>query len=74
VTLTINTGVTTAIVGRVGCGSTLVNLLMRLDLPDAGRITYGGKDIEEYDLVEWRKTFTYVPQHPKLRNKTLIEI
>jgi hypothetical protein len=20
------------------------------------RITYGGKDIEEYDLVEWRKT------------------
>jgi ABC-type multidrug transport system fused ATPase/permease subunit len=74
VTLTINAGVTTAIVGRVGCGkSTLVNLLMRLDLPDAGRITYGGKDIEEYDLTEWRETFTYVPQHPKLRNKTLIE-
>lgn len=73
VDLTISSGVTTAIVGRVGCGkSTLISLLMRLDLPDAGRITYGGKDIEEYSLREWRETFTYVPQHPKLRNKSLL--
>jgi ABC-type bacteriocin/lantibiotic exporter with double-glycine peptidase domain len=74
VDLTIHAGVTTALVGRVGCGkSTLVNLLMRLDLPDAGRILYGGKDIEEYSLSEWRDIFTYVPQSPKLRNRSLIE-
>jgi ABC-type multidrug transport system fused ATPase/permease subunit len=34
---------------------------------------YGDIDITTYSLEEWRKMFSYTPQHPKLRNKTLIE-
>jgi ABC-type multidrug transport system fused ATPase/permease subunit len=71
---TIQSGKSTAIIGRVGCGkSTLANVLMRLDDLDGGRIMYGDIDITTYSLEEWRKMFSYTPQHPKLRNKTLIE-
>lgn len=64
----------TAIVGRVGCGkSTLANVLMRLDRVDGGRIMYGDRDIASYSLPEWREMFSYTPQHPKLRNKTLLQ-
>jgi ABC-type multidrug transport system fused ATPase/permease subunit len=52
--------------------STLANVLMRLDDIDAGRIMYGDSDITSYSL-KWRKMFSYTPQHPKLRNKTLLE-
>jgi ABC-type multidrug transport system fused ATPase/permease subunit len=70
----ISGGKSTAIIGRVGCGkSTLANVLMRLDDIDAGRIMYGDSDITSYSLSEWRKMFSYTPQHPKLRNKTLLE-
>lgn len=74
VTVAVRAGATTAIVGRVGCGkSTLVNILLRLDEPDAGRVTFGGEDIERRPLREWRRTFAYVPQQPKLRNLSLID-
>lgn len=67
-------GKSTAIIGRVGCGkSTLANVLMRLDNMDGGKIMYGDSDITDYSLSEWRKMFSYTPQHPKLRNKTLLE-
>jgi ABC-type multidrug transport system fused ATPase/permease subunit len=72
--LVIAAGRSTAIVGRVGCGkSTLANVLMRLDTIDGGTIRYGDAEIGAYPLEEWRKMFSYTPQHPKLRNKTLIE-
>jgi ABC-type multidrug transport system fused ATPase/permease subunit len=72
--VSIRGGVTTAIVGRVGSGkSTLVNLLMRLDVPDGGRITFEGRDVETYPLSQWRKSFAFVPQTPKLRNISLLD-
>jgi ABC-type multidrug transport system fused ATPase/permease subunit len=37
---------------------------MRLDDLDGGRIMYGDIDITTYSLEEWRKMFSYTPQHP----------
>jgi ABC-type transport system involved in cytochrome bd biosynthesis fused ATPase/permease subunit len=48
-------------------------MFMRLDDLDGGRIMYGDIDITTYSLEEWRKMFSYTPQHPKLRNKSLLE-
>jgi len=58
VTLTINQGEKIAIVGYNGAGkTTLVKLLMRLYDPCEGDISYGGKDLRNYDAAEYRNLF-----------------
>ena len=58
VSLTIKQGEKIAIVGYNGAGkTTLVKLLMRLYDPCNGSISYGGEDIRDYGVVEYRDLF-----------------
>jgi ABC-type bacteriocin/lantibiotic exporter with double-glycine peptidase domain len=69
VDLVIPRGKVTFLIGRSGAGkSTLLDLLMRLQRPTEGRITVGGSDISDFNLVQWRRTFGYVSQDAALFN------
>ena len=61
--LTIQRGEKIALVGHNGAGkSTLVKLIMRLYDPTGGRICYGGTDIRQLDLQQYRHAFETVFQ------------
>ncbi|KJS01747.1 MAG: ABC transporter ATP-binding protein [Desulfobulbaceae bacterium BRH_c16a] len=55
ISLTLRPGQTVALVGTTGSGkSTLVNLLLRFYMPQAGRITIDDTDIADLDMKELR--------------------
>src|SRR3954452_12908195 len=57
----------TAIVGPSGAGkSTLLRLLNRLADPDAGAISYRGRDLRDLDVLGLRREVALVPQLPAL--------
>ena len=63
-----------AIVGSIGSGkSSLAQLLLRLQTHESGQITWNGRDISRVDAGALRKRTVYVPQHPRLFNRTLWE-
>jgi ATP-binding cassette subfamily B protein len=67
VSLTIPAGKTAAFVGPSGCGkSTILSLIMRLHVPDAGRITFDGRDLMEITEDTLRHEVSVVPQMPIL--------
>lgn len=71
--LDLNEG-TTALVGPSGAGkSTLLRLLNRLADPDSGTITYRGRNVCEYDVLELRRQVALVPQLPALLPGTVAE-
>jgi len=66
VTLCVHEG-STAVVGPSGSGkSTLLRLLNRLAEPDHGTISFGGRPLVDYDVLELRRTVALVPQLPAL--------
>ena len=74
VTLELEPGSVTALVGPSGSGkSTLARLLMRFDDPVAGRVSCGGVDIREVDVDDWRGRIAWVPQQPTLFTGTVAE-
>lgn len=63
VNMTIKPGEKIAIVGHNGAGkTTLIKLLLRLYDPTEGSIYYGGKDIREYDVKDYRAAIGIVMQ------------
>lgn len=67
-------GSTTAILGPNGGGkSTILRLLERFYLPEGGRITAEGKDIQSIDVHQWRKQIGYVSQSCELVDGTIRE-
>lgn len=69
--LDIPAGRTTAIVGRSGSGkSSLVRLLLRLYVPQAGRILLNGGPIEDIPTTELRAMIGLVPQDAGLLHTT----
>jgi ATP-binding cassette, subfamily B, bacterial PglK len=71
VDLEIAKGTSIGIVGATGAGkSTLVDLLLGLLPPDAGRITVDGRDIQQ-DIRGWQNQLGYVPQMIYLIDDTL---
>lgn len=66
-------GKITVIKGRSGCGkSSLAALAMRLYNPNKGIISLGGIDIALFDLAQWRKKITIVPQDVRLVDDTIL--
>jgi ABC-type multidrug transport system fused ATPase/permease subunit len=62
ISLTVPLGSSLAIVGPSGSGkSTLVDILLGLHTPDRGRVTVGGRDIQQ-DLASWQTSLGVVPQ------------
>ena len=65
---------TTLIIGKIGSGkSTLINLIMRYQVPQKGEVFYNGEPISHIDITEWRKKLMYLPQNPILLNTTIYD-
>ncbi|HET9255776.1 MAG TPA: ATP-binding cassette domain-containing protein, partial [Pseudonocardiaceae bacterium] len=72
--LTVEAGKTTAIVGASGAGkTTLLKLLLRFYDPTAGRITLDGHDLRELDPAELRASIAIVLQETLLLDGTIAE-
>ena len=74
INLTIQKGENVAFVGQIGSGkSTMVKLLLGFQPLRMGHITIGGVDTNDVSNKELRKYIFYIPQKPKLFNRTLYE-
>jgi ABC-type multidrug transport system fused ATPase/permease subunit len=74
VTVNINKGEKVAFVGDIGSGkSTMIKLLLGFQPLSMGTITIGGIDINSISNTELRNYIFYIPQKPKLFNRTLYE-
>ena len=63
-----------AIVGQIGSGkSTLIKLLMKLSKPTKGNIKINGVNLQAISREELYDNIFYVPQKPKLLNRSLYE-
>ena len=63
-----------ALVGNIGSGkSTLVKLIVGLQSNYTGKILINGKDINTLNIDKLRNYISYIPQHPKLFDRTLFE-
>jgi UDP-glucose/iron transport system ATP-binding protein len=67
VTCTIPAGVCTAVTGPSGAGkTTLLRLLNRLEEPDSGRVSLGGRALPDLDVLALRRRVALVTQAPVL--------
>lgn len=74
VTCTIPKNKVTALIGVNGSGkSTILKLVERLYEPREGKICFGDKDITEFSLQSWRKSFGVVSQGSPLMEGTIRE-
>ena len=74
VSLKINKGEKVAFVGQIGSGkTTIVKLIMGFQPLLMGDITIGGISINNVSNKELREKIFYIPQKPKLFNRTLYE-
>lgn len=72
VSLEIERGKTTALVGLSGCGkSTVAALLMRFSDPDAGRILLDGRDYNAMSPEQLRRHIVMVPQSVSIFSGTI---
>ena len=72
VDLEFHSGQTTALVGTSGSGkSTIFQLLMKFNSPNAGKIRVGDTDLENIPAELWRSQIAWVPQKPYLFNETI---
>ena len=63
----------TVLAGPSGSGkTTIIDLVMGLYLPDAGRVTVDGVPLAEIDVQRWRGMIGYVPQELLLFNDTVM--
>ena len=74
INLTIQKGENVAFVGQIGSGkSTMIKLLLGFQPLRMGHITIGGVETNDISNKDLRKYIFYIPQKPKLFNRTLYE-
>lgn len=67
VSLSIKKGEFLTVIGRSGCGkTTMLKLINGLHSPDQGKVYVDGKDIQNENLIELRRTIGYVIQNKGL--------
>jgi len=67
-------GKLTVLSGKSGHGkTTLIDLLLRLIAPQAGKIEVNNLNIMEFNLAHWRKCFGYVSQDAALFHGSILE-
>jgi ATP-binding cassette subfamily C protein len=72
VSITIPAGRVTALVGESGSGkTTIADLILGLFIPEAGRITLDGVNLDDIDIDKWRLSLGYVPQEVLMFNDTI---
>jgi len=72
ISVNIKTKSITAIVGKSGSGkSTLIDLVLGLNAPESGKIFIDNQNINEINLVSYRKKIGFVPQDPILFYDTI---
>ena len=72
VSLTIHSGETIGIVGKIGCGkTTLVNVLLMMYNVEPGTLFVDGHDIMDLDIASLRNQIAYVPQDNFLFSDTI---
>ena len=70
--LTFRAGHVTALTGPTGAGkSTVLNLLLRFENPQSGRILVGGRDLAELSVDSVRRHIAYVPQESWFLDDTI---
>jgi ATP-binding cassette, subfamily B, bacterial PglK len=74
VNLQINKGDKIAFIGKSGSGkSTLVDLLCGIYTPHSGKILIDGIELDDTNIVSWRKRIGYIPQSIYLFDGTISE-
>jgi subfamily B ATP-binding cassette protein MsbA len=74
VTLAIEPGTATALIGKSGAGkTTLINLLCRLVDPTAGALFHGDEPLAGLDPAQWRKRIALAGQDADLLDGTVAE-
>ena len=74
ISLEINIGESIGIIGSSGAGkSTLLDIMLGLISPDSGLIKIDGENMNEENILNWRKSIAHVPQNIYLRNSTIAE-
>jgi ABC-type multidrug transport system fused ATPase/permease subunit len=74
VSLEVEPGSRTALVGISGAGkTTITSLLARLYDPQRGRVLVDGEDVRKYTLKSLRDSITFVPQEPMLMRASVAE-
>ena len=74
VDIRIEKGEKVAFVGQIGSGkTTLIKLLLGFQPLTMGNITIGGLDANQISNTQLRENIFYIPQKPKLFNRTLYE-
>jgi len=72
VSLTIKPNEKVALIGEIGSGkSTFGKLLVKLFDYDEGSIKLNNIELRDISIKSLRKNITYIPQHPKLFNRSL---
>jgi ATP-binding cassette subfamily C protein len=62
----------TTVIGASGAGkTTIADLLVGLNTPDAGKVMIGDIDLADIDTVAWRRQLGYIPQETVLFNDTI---
>ncbi|CZF77591.1 putative multidrug resistance ABC transporter ATP-binding/permease protein YheI [Grimontia celer] len=62
------------VAGPVGSGkTTILSLMLRLEDPVQGRVSYGGTDLRDFKLGEWRGKLAVVTQAPFLFSRSIAD-